>query len=97
MADQTEGQWTTLNPETKGTGIFIERDVSQLRGFRKELEKDVTYADCLQRGASPSVMEFKWVPDSVKPFDDLQRAPCGQPCTVKCVEAGCVCVNGTCV
>jgi hypothetical protein len=97
MPDQTEDHLRrTPFRDGKGTGIFIVPDRTRPNGIRKDLVKDVTYDQCVQRGAL--AREFKWVPDSVKSFDDIQRTTCGQPCrNQRCVEPGCVCVNGVCV
>jgi len=95
--NQTEPSWLAQYATDLGTGIFILPDVTQpkLRAYKKELVQDITYQDCVQRGAL--TIAFKWVPKSVSSYMDIKSTTCGhEPCIDTCVEPGCTCVDGMC-
>jgi hypothetical protein len=95
--NQTDPQWLRAAGTTKlGTGIFLIADVTRPGpdAFRKQLVRDLTYTQCLERGTF--ALAFKWIPTSVASYSSLADAACGEPCVDTCVEFGCVCYNGVC-
>lgn len=74
--NQTEDEWLEqTQPDDLGTGIFLVPDVESIdRGaVRKVLVPNITYLDCVQRGVA---CVFKWVPHSVRSYDELAGGTC---------------------
>jgi hypothetical protein len=96
LQDQTDPNWLG-QPDELGTGIFLVPDVTKAvpRAVNKMWVQTITYTDCQIRGTL--TVAFKWVPNRVASFIDMQSKPCvPHTCVDTCVEPGCVCKDGTC-
>ena len=75
--DQTEEAWLeNTQSDDLGTGIFLVPDVEQSnRGeVKKVLVPNITYHNCVQRGAN---CVYKWVPHFVSSYEELSGSVCG--------------------
>jgi hypothetical protein len=89
--NQTDPKWLT-QAGSLGTGVFIVPNVQEPgQSVQKEFVEDITYQECVKRAVY--CVAFKWVPHNITLNKNLL---CGSPCVETCVEAGCVCFDGTC-
>ncbi len=92
MQNQTNVDWLVdLGSDQLGTGLFLIPDVrvNVFGAAFKHLIPDITYTDCIMRGAF--VIAVKWVPHTIADFQTLQGTGCGRRCVATCVEPGCIC------
>ena len=93
MQNQTDPRLLRgLSPSQRGTGVFlVPNPDSEVYGDGTSvLVPNITYDQCIMRGAF--VIAFKWVPDSVRTFQQMQEpVTCGEPCSDYCEEARCIC------
>jgi len=67
--------------------------------LKKALLPDLTYVECVTRGAKDWMTAFKWIPESLARFDDVKNSAssCSSVfCVKRCARYGCVCVGGEC-
>jgi hypothetical protein len=107
MYDQTDWKWlANLTANQLGTGIYLLPPVPppgrpQLPGPHsrspfgppyKMLQPNVTYDVCKQNACVVQAMVFKWVPETIASFSDIEQTQCSAgPCTDTCVTPGCLC------
>ncbi len=65
----------------------------------KILVPDVQYLRCVELGISQNVIAFKWVPESLANFSEIQASAgnCDSVlCVKRCAKYGCLCIGGEC-
>ena len=96
MKNQTDPRWLDGPENETGTGIFIVPDVenSEALAVKRVLVPGLKYLECVTRAIL--ALAFKWVPDRVVSYKELDHASCGQRCVESCPTPGCICINGIC-
>jgi hypothetical protein len=114
MQNQTEELWLS-GPSNEGTGLFMfpEGQTSEfgksdwIESFKsnrfgslqKALVRNLSYADCVDRGERNWMLSYKWVPQALASYEVVlaaTRACSGQPCVRRCAGYGCICISGAC-
>jgi len=114
MQNQTKELWLSGH-SNDGTGVFVfpEEQKSKFgmadwtQGFKanrygalqKALVRDLSYADCVDRGDQNWMVGYKWVPQSLAKFETVlaEATSCsGEACVQRCARYGCICISGAC-
>lgn len=115
MQNQTEELWLS-GPSNDGTGVFVfpEGQTSEFgksdwtQAFKsnrfgsleKALVRNLSYADCVDRGERNWMIAYKWVPQNLASYDVVLAAASkgctGQACVRRCAGYGCICISGAC-
>jgi len=114
MQNQTEELWLS-GPANEGTGVFVfpegqtsefgQSDWTQsfktnrFGSLQKALVRDLSYADCVDRGERNWMVGYKWVPQALASYDVVLAAAkgcTGQACVRRCAGYGCICISGAC-
>lgn len=83
------------SPTFKGSGVFAVPDPREHAGYQKFVVPNITYQDCVQRGAF--CMAFKWVPRLLDPsVTTCPLPPNGMLCVKSCGNDLRLCLNGIC-
>jgi hypothetical protein len=114
MQNQTEELWLSGLPN-EGTGVFVfseeqsrefgKADWTQsfksnrFGSLQKALLRDLSYADCVDRGEQRWMIGYKWVPQALASYEVVLAAAkscSGQACVRRCAGYGCICISGAC-
>ncbi|HEX8735178.1 MAG TPA: hypothetical protein VF721_07655 [Pyrinomonadaceae bacterium] len=95
MWEQTKSDWILgLSADSKGTGLFliISPTLDDVWNVRKFAKKDIGYQQCVNLGFQIQALTIKWVPHTVKTYNELLKTKCdNENCKRSCVEPGCLC------
>lgn len=85
---------------TFGSSDFEQVLHSKLRGtLTKTLRQKINYLNCVRVGSADWMIAFKWVPQSIADYDQVQAtaSDCGNvECAGRCAKYACVCIDGEC-
>jgi hypothetical protein len=101
MFEQTDPMWEpSIFSDELGTGIFVGTRGDDPNNIFKEFVENITYRECVRRARSGPYDHFKWIPERIEPYRNLQTIACaGGSCRVvkDCFQVVCFCRGGQCV